>query len=161
MGDAVGRLDFVACRVDFDKLNPAWALRSRTSEQYHGLQRHRYPPYLDHAGGSTIAIRKAIHDKVGGFDEDILILEDTDFCWRVQLSGTALHFVPEAVLHVRLRPDTKTMCRQARRWGEYNVLLYKLYRKRGMPSIRWSSGPRNWISLVCRCPTLLRESQDR
>src|SRR3546814_15124731 len=72
---------------------------------------------------------------------------------------TALHFVPEAILHVRLRPDIKAMSRQARRWGEYNVLLYKLYRGRGMPSIGWSSGPRNWVNLLRRCPSLLRESQ--
>src|SRR3546814_4487041 len=51
------------------------------------------------------------------------------------------------------------MSRQARRWGEYNVLLYKLYRGRGMPSIGWSSGPRNWVNLLRRCPSLLRESQ--
>lgn len=158
MGEAVDRLDFVACRVDFSQINPPWALRSRTSTQYHGLQKHDYPPYLDHAGGATLAIKKHIHDRIGGFDETLLSLEDTDYCWRVQLEGVKLHFVPEAVLHVRLRSSLSAMCRQSRRWAEYNVLLYKIYRARGMPPIPWHIGPRIWLHLLRRCPALFSET---
>src|SRR3546814_18408136 len=38
MGAAVGQLAFVACRVDFDNLNPAWVLRRRPPDPSHGLQ---------------------------------------------------------------------------------------------------------------------------
>jgi hypothetical protein len=38
-----------------------------------------------------------------------------------------LHFVSEAVLHIRCRDTLRGLLRQARHWAEYNALLYKMY----------------------------------
>lgn len=127
--------DFVASRFDPTRLNSLEAGVGHHCPQQKELQPFLYPRYLPHCGGCGIGIKRRVHQAVGGFDESLLRLQDTDYAWRVQLSGTPLHFAPEALVHVRLRATPKDQHRQARLWGEYNVLLYKRYRPRGMPKI--------------------------
>ncbi|HWO42625.1 MAG TPA: glycosyltransferase, partial [Candidatus Eisenbacteria bacterium] len=127
MAQALRAADFVANRIDLEKLNPAAVARNLKHVQGRGLQRVAYPPYLPHAGGSGLGIKRAIHFAVGGFDETLPYLEDTDYCFRVQLAGWPLEFVPEAVMHVRLAPHAKALFHQARMWAQYNVLMSKRY----------------------------------
>lgn len=141
----------IAFRTDTDKLNGGEA--GRASRQVDGLQQYTYPPYLPYSG-ATIAIRRDLFLKLGGFDESMLACEDADFCWRLQLAGVDLHFVRDAVVHVRLRPTLRSMCRQARLWGEYNVVLYKKFRPHGMPKLRRAQGLRNLVGTVRRFPQL-------
>src|SRR5690606_20352609 len=77
---------------------------------------------------------------VGGFDERLRLLEDTDLTWRLQLAGNALAFEPAALVHIRFRPSTRGSFRQAYGYGKYNVLLYKRYRSRGMPQLTLKDG---------------------
>lgn len=148
MGEALSKYDFVACRTDIKKLNPCWVLKSRGNPQESGVQKYNYPPYLSHAGGSTIGVKRWIHDLIGGFDESMILLEDTDYCWRIQLKGIELHFVPEAVIHVRFRNNLKGIFRQANQWGEYNVKIYKRYLPLGMPRLSWKQGVLSWKNLI-------------
>lgn len=130
MGEALLKYDFVACRVDFSKLNPPWAqaIFQRHAQQHGRLLRAPFPPYLWHAGGGTLGVKKALHEAVGGFDEALPYLHDTDFCFKLQLKGVELHLVSEAVLHIRCRDTLSGLLRQARHWAEYTALLYKMYR---------------------------------
>lgn len=156
MGQALLEHDFVACRYDFEKLNPPAVWRSRYNPQGEGLAAYDYPPYLPHAGGGGLGIKRELHQAVGGFDESLPLLEDTDYCWRLQLAGTPMHFVPEAVVHVRHRPDLTSMFRQALLYGQYNVWIYQRYRDRGMPHLPWTRGAVKWLALIARLPWLLR-----
>jgi GT2 family glycosyltransferase len=117
-----------------------------------------YPPYLPHAGGGGLGILRRIHETVGGFDEEMPALEDTDYCWRVQLAGTPLQFVPEAVVHVRFRHDLWGILRQAVTYGEYNVFIYKRYRRRGMPRLWWATGLAKWGTLLLSLPRVVTKS---
>jgi GT2 family glycosyltransferase len=155
MGEALAIHDFVACRMEFTKLNLPQVVRTRP--QSDGVQAFTYPPFLPHAGGGTLGVRRAVHDAVGGFDEEQRFLADTDYCWRVQLAGYPLTFVPDAVVHIRLRPTVKGMFRQARGWGEYDVLLYKRYLSRGMPRLSWKSGALAWRNLLFSLPRIKDE----
>lgn len=129
MGNALLDHPFVACRVDFTKLNEHWVQNVfQDHPQIRGLQKAWYPPYLPHAGGGTIGVRKRLWESVGGFDDALPYLHDTDFCFKVQLKGVPVHFVPEAVLHIRCRATVTGLFRQAQRWAEYSVLVYKKYR---------------------------------
>jgi GT2 family glycosyltransferase len=150
MGEALSVHDFVACRIDFEKLNPAW-LRRR-SPQERDVQRYSYPPYLRHAGGGTLGVKRRIHDAVGGFDESLPVLQDTDYCWRVQLAGTALYFVPDAVVHVRMRHSLSGILKQALMWAEYNVFVYKRYQPFGMPRLSLREGLVQWRYLARALP---------
>jgi GT2 family glycosyltransferase len=148
MGEALATCDFVAGWLDPYKLNESWVLKSRHCPQQDGLQIYNYPPYLPHAAGCNLGIKRALHEAVGGFDESFRILNDTDYCWRVQLTGVTLHSVPEAVVHYRFRHSMWDIYWQALEYGMDNVLLYKKYRPLGMPELSWSIGARKWLSLL-------------
>jgi glycosyltransferase involved in cell wall biosynthesis len=147
MAAALAVHDFVAAACDMEKLNEPWVRATRANTQKTGLQQYHYPPFLPHAGTSTLGVKRPCFEAVGGFDQS-LYLPDTDLCWRLQLAGVQLHFVPEAVVHVRLRTSLRAIFRQALAWGEGNVALYRKYRPLGMPPLgRWAWIP-GWWALI-------------
>ncbi len=154
MARALCKCDFVAGRLEGEKLNGPEMLKMRQCPQQDGLQKYKYPPYLPHAAGTSLGVKRSLHEAIGGFNESMLLLHDTDYCWRIQLTGTELHFVPEALIHYRLRDSLAGMYRQAYLWGEYNVVLYKKYRPLGMPRLSWKRGVKAWIKLAWRLPEL-------
>ncbi len=99
-------------------------------------------------------MKRSVHLAVGGFDESLMQLQDTDYCWRIQLSGTELHFCPEALVHIRYRHTLGGIFRQAAGYAEYNVLLYKRYRARGMPELSWKSALPEWLYVLRLVPGL-------
>jgi glycosyltransferase involved in cell wall biosynthesis len=94
MGEALLQHDFVACTMDHVKLNPAWL---QWPQQKTELQRLWYPPFLPHAGGATLGFKRTLYDDLGGFDERLRYLHDTEFCIRAELKGIRLTFVNTAV----------------------------------------------------------------
>jgi glycosyltransferase involved in cell wall biosynthesis len=114
---ALRRHAFVAGRFDARRLNSQSSVRSRTLPQDTGLQRWNMGPRLPHAGAGNMGIHRSVFAAVGGFDRSLRCLEDTDFCWRVQLAGVPLVFVPNAVLHVRMRSSLRRMWRQGMAYG--------------------------------------------
>lgn len=155
MGAALSRHDFVACRYDSDTLNPEWARGTHANPQRDGISRYDYPDYLPHAGGGGLGVRRPVHVAVGGFDETMPALEDTDYCWRVQRAGYPLVFVPAAVVRIRHRHDARGMFRQGWRTGRYNVLIYAKYRPLGMPRLGVLPGVLKWGALAARSPLML------
>ena len=148
MGEALSKYDFVAGRLDSTKLNEPWAQKYRLCPQQDGLQEYDYPSYLYHAACSNLGVKRSLHEAVGGFDETMFRLQDTDYCWRIQLAGTKLHFVPDALVHLRYRNTLGGIYRQARGYAEYNVLIYKKYRRLGMPQLSWKMGVKAWLRLL-------------
>jgi glycosyltransferase involved in cell wall biosynthesis len=153
MGEALLEHDFVACRVDFKKLNPPWvqSIFREHAQQQGQLSKAWFPPYLRHAGGGTLGVKKYLHEAVGGFDEALPCQHDTDFCFKVQLRGVELHCVPEAVVHIRCRDTLRGLLRQARDWAEYTALLYKMYRPLETKDDLWL-----WTRFVTQSKHLLR-----
>lgn len=160
-GKALQNNDFVTCRFEPYKLNDSWTIDARVCPQENGFQTYDYPPFLPHAASAGIGIKRWIHDAVGGFDETMPMLEDTDYCWRVQLRGVKLSFVPEALIHYRFRDSIGKILRQARLWGEYNVYLYRKYRPLGMPKLSKKAGLKNALKLLRRLPNNLSNDQKR
>ena len=146
---------FLASRFELRKLNPAWMGARLEHPQERGLNAYTYPPYLPHAGGSGLAVRREVFEAAGGFDESYLQLEDTDFCWRLQLRGVPLGFAGDAVVHVRLRSDLGGNFRQQIAYGENNVRIYADYRGRGMPRLGPLPGLSRWLKLALSSPRLV------
>ena len=117
MAHGLGEHQFIAGRLDTQHLNPPRVVRTRPVPQSTGLQWWSVGPPLPHAGGGNLGIHRSVYEAVGGFDEDLGGLQDVDFCWRVQLAGVPLHFLPEATLHVGLRSSLPAMWRQGRNYG--------------------------------------------
>ena len=118
---------FVAGRFEGTRLNSAAVVRSRPLQQADGLQDCGIGPRLPHAGAGNMGIHREVFDAVGGFDAELGCLEDTDFCWRVQLSGVPLVFWPDAVVHVRLRSTMRRMWGQGRAYGAATAELEHRY----------------------------------
>ncbi|MEM7280386.1 MAG: glycosyltransferase family A protein [Pseudomonadota bacterium] len=135
---------FVASRHDGRKLNSPVLLRARGCPQSEGLQEYDYPKFLPHSGGCGLGVHKDLHEQLGGFDESWQMLEDTEYCWRLQLHRVKLVFLSDALVHIRMRTDTRSTVGQAFRWGSHNVRLYKRFRKH-MPKIPWKKGIRWWL----------------
>ena len=154
LAEALGDQPFVASRFELKKLNPP-AMGARLEHpQERGLNPYTYPPFLPHAGGSGLAVRRSTFETAGGFDESYPQLEDTDLCWRLQLAGVPLGFAGAAVVHVRLRPDLRGNFRQMIAYGENNVRIYAAYRSRGMPRLGPLPGLARWAKLALTAPRL-------
>lgn len=140
--------DAAGSRFDVETLNPPEVRTSRNAAQQTGLQEYRYPTFLSHCGGSGLMVRKDVHESIGGFDETLRYLEDTDYVWRLQLAGHELAFAHEAVLRVRYRRDAVGTARQAYHYGYHNVVLYARYRSLGMPNLPRRRGLRSLTRLL-------------
>jgi glycosyltransferase involved in cell wall biosynthesis len=160
MGAAVARHDFVACRIDTGKLNPPWVQQVYGPHpQRNRLQQTWYTPYLTHAGGGSIAVKRCVHDAVGGFDESLMRVMDTDYCFKIQLAGTPLVFIPEAVVHISLRSNAKDIARQGRLWAMHQALVYKRYRPSGTREYgRWLGYAESCFALLARVLWLRNKS---
>lgn len=160
MGEALSKYDFVACRIDIQKLNISWVQESRVNPQKDGLQKIWYLPYLQHAGGGTLGVKRSLHEAIGGFDESLPVLEDTDYCVRIQLSGAEFHFVPNAVVHVRYSDKLGHTYHQACLWSSYNGLLYRKYqRSSGMRIPQpWRRYAKHWKQLLRSLPQIRRKA---
>ena len=163
MARALAEHEFVACRYDNEALNPAWVQRTHLNPQKDGVTHYDYPAFLPHAGGGGLGVRRSAHEEVGGFDESMPALEDTDYCWRLQLAGHELAFAPDAVVRIRHRHDAHGIFRQGVSYGKHNVLIYKKYRARGMPRLGWVPGALRWAKLLLKTPVMLltREGRSR
>jgi len=143
VGEALSKFDFIACRFETAKLNAPWFRRAHIQEK--GLMSAAYPPYLPHAGGGSLAVKRSLYEAIDGFDEILLFLHDTDFCFRLQMHGTKLHFVPEAVVHIRYRNSWLGMYRQSRGYSEYRLLLIKKHLALGAPKPSWKQLLVSWL----------------
>lgn len=130
VGEGLRRHQVVASRQELDKLNEPWLRDSRGPGMSEGLPTLWFPPYLPHAGAYGLGIRRPLHDAVEGFDESLKVLEDTDYCVRVQLLGAELVFLSDAVVHYRYRTGAAEF-RQARSYAEACALLQKRYSEPG------------------------------
>ena len=159
MGEALSRHDFVACSIESDKLNPPWVLATRGHPQQDGLQKAYYPPYLLHAGAGTLGVKRSLHAMIGGFDESMQHMHDTDFCFRLQLAGVQLHFVPDAVIHVCFRHTPRGAYDQARGWAIYRVKIYKKYREVTGTEIppSWKRYAKSWQYLLWQLPFIYQK----
>jgi glycosyltransferase involved in cell wall biosynthesis len=150
MGDALGRHELVAGRLDHDRLNEPWAIEVRGRPQTDRLPEWSFGRYFPFAFACTIGVTRRLHDSIGGFDEAMVpAAEDMDYCWRLQLAGAEIRFVPAALTHFRLRHELPAIYRQARGYGVGNVLVYKKHRPLGMPRARnpLATGLRKWVGL--------------
>lgn len=159
MGQGLAEHDFVAARLDIEKLNLPEIVKTVSNPQADGLQQVAYPPHLCHASGASLGVKRKVHERVGGFDETLPYLQDTDYCFRLQLSGVELHFLEKAVVHYRFKDSEKALFHQARHWGQYNVLMYKRYRQSMRLAHPWRRHLSRWHALLRRAPCVLNKEQ--
>lgn len=150
---------FVACRLEHRRLNPEWLQRSRHNVQDASLIPNQY---LDVAGAGTLGIVRDRFLAAGGFDETMLTHEDHELCWRLQVSGTPLTFVPHAVIHYRHRQTLSGTLRQAVGYGYDKMVLIRRYRQLGhdIATKTWRGMALDNFKRLLRLPTAMRNKSD-
>jgi glycosyltransferase involved in cell wall biosynthesis len=147
MGQSLGSHELVAGRLDSTKLNERWAVRGRPQDD--GL--NALAGHLPHALSTNLGVRRALHERVGGFDEEFLgAAHDVDYCWRLQRAGAELHFDPRVVMAYRFRHDFLALFRQARFYAIGMVSIYRKHLQHGLPQQRhpWLLGVLTWAGLL-------------
>ncbi len=138
MGEGVSKYDFVAGHDDYNKLNNPWVVKCYQLENGTGVMENTY--YLPFAGSGNLGIKRAIHEKIGGFDETLYQSEDVDYCWRANYVGTKLHYVPDAIAYIRLRDSLADIYHRSWDVGKGVILVYKKHRPLGMPQmVTWKT----------------------
>lgn len=149
MGRALHSHELVAGKLEHERLNDPWILAVRGRPQEDGLLHWTFGGHLPFAAGAALGIRRSLHERIGGFDEELVPAgEDMDYCWRAQYAGAELRFVPDAVTHYRFRQGLKEIYGQGRNYGVGNVLVYRKHRRLGMPPVPhpWRAGARAWMA---------------
>lgn len=151
--DGLAHSELVAGSSEVTRLNPTWARDALALPQQTALQRWDVAGWdLLHAGGGNIGLTRALYDRIGPLDEseELSFGEAADYFFRAQLAGVEPRFVPEAVMHVRMRTSYRSAYRQARGWAEASVALHRKFAPHGMPRPRWIRGLLSWALVPLR-----------
>jgi GT2 family glycosyltransferase len=143
--------DIVAARLDHT-LDAAWMRGVGSAVQTEGLQNGL--DFLPFGAGASLGFRRAVFKQIGGFRENATLCEDIDLCWRAQLAGFDIVFVPDAVVQYRSRPTLKEMYRQHRNYARRWPLLYKEFRAAGMPRRSAHDAINDWAAILKAVPRL-------
>jgi glycosyltransferase involved in cell wall biosynthesis len=117
--------------------------------------------FLRYALGANCAVRRAVFERSGGFDETYPPSEDVELSWRLQLMGVPLTFVPDAVVAKREAATFRSTIHQYFRYGERDPYLYRDYRSRGVPAPSVGPTLKTYGGILARVPVLWRREQRR
>ena len=99
-----------------------------------------------------MAVRREAFESVGGFDEDLLVGEDTDLSWRLQLAGYKFT-LGEGVICRREASGAYAFFKRSIQYGRCGPILYQRYRRFGLRSeptaAIWA-----WLYVVATIPRL-------
>ncbi|WP_026734941.1 glycosyltransferase family 2 protein [Fischerella sp. PCC 9605] len=149
MGEALSKYDLVGGRNEHWKLNEPWLVKIYGCQEGDGIFMNH--PYLPLQSGCNLGVKRSLHEAIGGFDENIFILDDVDYSWRLQQVGIKPHEVKDALVHYRFRNSIIGICRRAWDMGRQEALLYKKHRSMGMPQLMsWKSFVRTAVMFPLR-----------
>ena len=87
---------------------------------------HEFLPHLD---GANCSYRRDLLNKVGNYNTRLVISDDVDVCWRVQLqTGAKIVYNPDAVIHHHHRSTRTGLARQYYHYGYGEIVLDALYK---------------------------------
>jgi glycosyltransferase involved in cell wall biosynthesis len=112
-------------------------------------------PPLHNAATANVAYRRAVFDKVGLFDVDLLRGQDTEFAFRMQLnSDFGFHAAPKAIIYHKHRTTVSELFAQRARYGLARILILDKYI--GLdPGVRRQAILESCLNLVFSLPYML------
>ena len=143
MVDALQDADVVAGVFDFWSLNgilPKPAIPAA----------NRQLGFLPAGLGANLAIRRLAFEEVGGFNDGMLVGEDIDLCWQVQLGGHRFAYAWDAIVSKRERWGSRDVFRQALAYGRCGPMLFRTYRKHGARRDLLGAA-KSWLWILLSC----------
>lgn len=167
--DDVVSPDWVAAHADAGHehaTGPTPAMEGAGTPAWGSDEFSRTPPtllqFLPYAPGTNLAVSRGRFESLGGFDELMAAGEDVDLSWRAQLGGVSLGFVDGAVVAVDRGRAATGQLHRYRRYGQFDVELYKRFRAAGAPPMNGSQVARSYLGMVARAPlTWRRDSRSK
>jgi GT2 family glycosyltransferase len=100
-------------------------------------------PYLF---SSNMGMHRSVFDTVGGFDPSFKGgADEVDFSIRAAAAGFDLCFVPDALVHRRLRPTLPTMMRQHYQYARGDARVYRKHIGTGLVD---APSPRSQVAML-------------
>jgi GT2 family glycosyltransferase len=113
-----------------------------------------------YAVGANLGARAEVIADLEGFDRTFTICsDDVDFSWRAQQRGYSIAFVPDAIVHYRLRDSVREMARQRHRYGAAEAALFRRHRADGLRRSPWSAWRHVLWYLASRSPVLVSRTR--
>lgn len=110
--------------------------------------------FLPFGLGANLAVHREAFQSVSGFQETLLVGEDIDLCWRLQLAGYGFFVANEAVVWKREPLEEGLIFHKAWSYGRCGVDLYRHYREVGMHrDLRGAI--KAWLWLFVNIPRLI------
>jgi glycosyltransferase involved in cell wall biosynthesis len=107
--------------------------------------------FLEAGLSSNLAVRRNAFEDVGGFAEELLVGEDTDLCWRLQLHGYRFVIADRALIARRDRRGFREVFRRYMAYGRCGPVLYARHRASGMRS-ETATAMKSWAWIVLNAP---------
>ena len=102
------------------------------------------------ACGAAFAIRRAVFEALGGFDERFfMVYEDVDLSYRARLLGHRVLYVPGAIVHHARSATLGRASARAVFYGQRN--LEWVWLKNTPPSLLWRTAPAHLIYSAAGC----------
>jgi glycosyltransferase involved in cell wall biosynthesis len=157
MGDALVAHPVVTGPVNADILNPAWLVRTRGALPMDAPR--ELLGTIPIAPSGNVGIRRSVWEQIGGYDEQMAVGEDQEFCIRLWEQHIPIHFAPGAEIAYRYRTDARSLFRQGRLYGRGRPVVYRRAARAGVRAPRFG-GWRSWLLLGAWLPRL-RSSEGR
>jgi mycofactocin system glycosyltransferase len=75
----------------------------------------------------NLLVRRHLFLKLGGFNEELVVGEDVDLCWRIRKLGYQIEYQPEGRVYHKHRNKLFSFCRRRFDYGTSEPLLNKLH----------------------------------
>lgn len=150
---ALGEADVVAGELEHGSLN---GIAATTPLPAVTRQLGKVPAGL----AANLGVRRAAFEATGGFDEDLMVGEDIDLCWRLQFAGYKFETAPGAVVSKRERETSREIFRHGITHGRSGPRLYRKHRGAGIRPDFFGTA-KAWAWMVGAIPLLYRRDLRR
>jgi len=151
-GAAASDAELFGGYVDGDRLNGPSAARRRRPYPVDRLPLRL--DFLPYATSANFGILAATLSTLGGWDERYARGGDAELCWRAQLAGRTLRYLPDAVVHYRYRASLPASMRQQFAWGQADPQLRRDFRDAGFERRPWPRVAASLALVVLSAPKL-------
>ena len=151
IGNALRRDPLVSGTLESESLNEPWLARSRSMNSSERLPHFGAVPF---ARGNNTGMHRTLWERLNGYDEDFVGLEDVEFSLRAAGDGVAPTLVPEARVAYRFRAGLGATWRQGIFYGRGRPSMAAQARALGLDGPGRLAGLRSWVWLIVKSPSL-------